>query len=74
MRGRTTHIYSIEELDDRVEFFFWGFMDFLKSWTSNFSDWYNEFTNYLKTTVPKIYDHLKGWMHAMKSYFEPGSC
>ena len=67
--------YQIEELDDRVEFFFWGgFMDFMKALGSKFSEAFNEFVSYIKTTMPRVYNHIKDWLNEVKNYFSADAC
>ena len=66
--------YYIEELDDRVEFFFWDISDWLKSIASSISGGYHEFVAYIKTTYPVVYHFFRDCINSMKSYFDSGGC
>ena len=74
MKDSKNQNYYIEELDERVEFFFWGIEEWLKTVADHFSGGFQEFVTYMKTNFSHLYHWCKDAINNMKSYFSSGSC
>lgn len=74
MKDLKNQNYYIEELDSRVEFFFWGIGDWFKSIADHVSGGFHEFVSYIKTNFPVVYHWFRDTINNMKSYFDSGGC